>query len=68
MKTSKHHLFTYYEVRKKLVQIWGEPQSSEDHEKLHNEIKCIRKIMPIYEIDNELHIKIHKEENNGRTI
>jgi len=59
---SKHHLFTYYEVRKKLTQIWGEPITEEDHQKIHAEIKRVRKIMPLYEINDELHKKIHKED------
>lgn len=59
---SNHHLFSCPEIRAKLVEIFGEPKSDEDHRRLHAEVgKCWR-AMPQYLIDHELHKKIHSKE------
>jgi len=56
---SNHHLFTCGEIRKKLVQIFGEPKTDEDHRRLHAEVgKCWRR-MPQYKISHKLHKRIH---------
>ena len=59
---SKHHLFTYYEVRKKLIQIFGEPITDEEHIFIQTEIKRVRKMMPLYEIDHNKHMELHKND------
>lgn len=56
---SKHHLFSYYEIRAKLIEIFGEPKSDEDYRKLSEEAKKCKKMMPIYKIDHQLHKSIH---------
>ena len=63
MEKSKHHLFTYHEIRIKLVEILGEPKTDAEHFALHKEIKRVRKLIPIYKIDDDLHKKIHENES-----
>lgn len=58
---SNHHLFTCGEIRDKLVEIFGEPKTDEEHRRLHEEVgKCWRQ-MPQYLIDHQLHKKIHSK-------
>lgn len=57
---NKHHLFTYYQIRKELVKIFGEPKTDDEHIALHKEIRRVRKIIPVYEIDINKHREIHK--------
>ena len=59
---SVHHLFTYSEIRAKLVQMWGWPETNEEHTRLQNEMKLIQKIIPKYRIPHSLHKKIHNME------
>lgn len=68
MNNSSHHLFTYHEVRKKLVQVFGYPNTEKDHEKLHKEIKRVQRMMPKYKITVEHHANIHKLDVNGCSI
>lgn len=58
---SKHHLFTYHEVRARLVEIHGKPKTEADHEWLHAEIRRFRAAMPLYGLCEEFHRTIHKE-------
>lgn len=67
-RKNKHHLFTYYEVRDKLVQMWGKPKTDKEHDKIHKEIKRVRKIMPTYLVDIEHHARIHSQEVKGRFL
>jgi hypothetical protein len=60
---SKHHLFTYHEVRERLVQIHGKPKTDQDHAWLHTEIKKFRAAMPLYGLCEEFHAEIHKITN-----
>lgn len=57
---SKHHLFTYHEVRARLVEIFGLPATDADHCWLHREIIRFRKAMPLYGLDPAFHQKIHE--------
>ncbi len=59
---SQHHLFTRDEIRDKLLQFW--PDSTELQ--LDKEIKRIHKHMPVYVIEDELHIKIHYKSKKHR--
>jgi protoporphyrinogen oxidase len=65
---SKHHLFTYHEIRKKLIQVLGEPVTNEDHVKLQAEIRKVHKKMPVYLIDHDKHMAIHKGDIKGCSI
>jgi len=65
---SQHHLFTYHEVRQKLVQVFGEPITDQEHRQLHKEIFRVRKLMPKYLIDHELHKRIHKPPQSESTL
>ncbi len=59
---SKHHLFSYYEIKKNLIKVFGEPKNSEEHLFLHKEIKRIQKIIPQYALSDKLHKEIHKND------
>ncbi len=59
---SQHHLFSYYEIRKNLIKIFGEPKSSDDHLWLHGEIRKIKLKMPKYNLDEKFHKELHKKD------
>lgn len=59
---SDHHLFTMPEIRAKLVQIFGEPKTDEEHRRLHHEMRKCHSQMPVYTIDHKLHERIHRDE------
>lgn len=61
-REENHHLFTYYEVRRKLVQVFGQPKTQDEHDFLHKEIKRVRAIMPKYKVSHEKHVEIHKQD------
>lgn len=56
---SRHHLFSYPEIRAKLVELHGNPVTDEDHKWLHREVRRIHSKMPIYRLDAEFHRAIH---------
>lgn len=60
---SKHHLFTWEEVRDRLIEVFGEPKTDQDHEWLHGEIKRFRAAMPLYGLSEAAHKEIHKRDN-----
>jgi len=58
---SKHHLFSYYEVKAKIVELFGRPKTEKEHEKLHWRIqKCMAQI-PVFVILKKQHEKLHKK-------
>ena len=57
---SKHHLFSYHEVRKRLIEIYGKPKNDEDHIFLQNEVIAFRKRMKLYGLLEDFHKEIHK--------
>lgn len=59
MKT-KHHLFSHYQVRKALVSVFGEPKTEEEHNRLHAEMRKVRKAMPTYDLNEEQHKRLHE--------
>lgn len=58
-RLSEHHLFTYQEIRAKIVQIFGEPRTDEEHIRIQEETSKAWKQMPKYLIPHELHKRIH---------
>lgn len=62
---SKHHLFTYHEVRARLVEVFGQPVSDEDHRFLHKEIRKFRNKMPLYGLSYDRHKEIHSQEGRS---
>lgn len=56
---SVHHLFSYFEIRRAVVDIFGDPKSEEEHLDLHKKIKDAFKQMPLYVIKKEHHSQIH---------
>ena len=58
---NKHHLFTYYECRQALIDIFGEPKTTAEHEFITKEARKVWKKMPTYEIDIKLHETINKK-------
>lgn len=61
MKT-KHHIFTYTEVRHALVDILGEPETEEQHRHIQKEAMKIWKRLPLYELELEDHKNVHKKQ------
>lgn len=57
---SKHHLFDYYEVRDKLVELFGNPKNDEEHKILHDRIKQCMNNIPVFVIDEKKHKEVHK--------
>jgi len=65
---SKHHIFDYYEVKEKIVLLFGEPKTDEEHKTLHNRIKKCMDVIPVFVIDRKFHNKYHKEIKSNRVI
>ena len=65
MIKDKHHLFNYYQIRRALVKIFGEPKNTREHKFIHKEIRKAQKKLPRYEIDREKHDEIHAQERAG---
>jgi 5-methylcytosine-specific restriction endonuclease McrA len=65
---SKHHIFDYYEVRDKLVRLFGEPKTDEEHKILHKRMKKCMDVIPVFIITKEKHSQYHKEIKSNRTI
>jgi len=59
---SKHHLFTYPEIRAKLVQVYGQPFSDDDHVWLQKETRRLHRQMPTVMIDEDFHKQLHRGE------
>ncbi|MCK4814918.1 hypothetical protein KA005_04035 [bacterium] len=57
---SRHHLFSYYEIRDKLIEIFGEPKTDEEHIFIQKKTTKIRSRMPLYGLSDEFHQEIHK--------
>lgn len=58
---SKHHLFTYYDIRARLVEIFGKPITEKDHEVLTRTAKRLHKKSPFIMLDDEVHKNIHRK-------
>ncbi len=50
-----HHLFNYYEVRGKLISLFGEPKTNEEHEILSMRCKKVMNNMPVFILDKDKH-------------
>src|SRR3990167_7897845 len=62
---SKHHLFNYYEVRNKLIGLFGEPETDLDHKILLSRARKCMNSMPVFIINHKGHMeyedKLRKE-------
>lgn len=63
-----HHIFTYEEVRKKMVEIFGKPETDLEHKFIQQETFWAWKRMPCYKIPIEKHNLIHIEEAKRKRI
>ena len=52
---SRHHLFTYHEIRAKLVAVYGTPVTDDDHRWLQKETRRIHRKTETVMIDAEFH-------------
>lgn len=57
---SRHHLFRRDEIREKLIEIMGVPKNQGDSDRLEREVEIAWNAMPIYVINHELHVEIHR--------
>lgn len=58
---SKHHLFDYNDVRRKLIELFGEPKDDDEHELLHRRIKKCVDVIPVFVINKKVHDDYHKK-------
>lgn len=56
---SKHHLFTYYEIRNNLVLLYGHPKTDEEHLFIQKLTRSVHKDQRTFGLDNEFHKKLH---------
>ncbi len=59
---SRHHLFSKPEIRAKLIEVFGEPKTPEEHRFIDEETMRVWKKMPKYLIDHQHHKRIHGQE------
>ncbi len=57
-----HHIFTYYEVREKIIEIFGEPHTDVEHKLIQQETDWAWKKMPKYKLPVNKHNLIHIEQ------
>ena len=60
---SKHHLFTYHEIKARLVEVFGDPQCDSDHEFLQDKVKLFHGKMETYGLSFAAHEAIHNQKN-----
>jgi len=58
-EVTNHHLFTYNEVREKLIQVFGKPKTDSEHSFISLLTRRIWNRMPKFPIDKEMHKEIH---------
>lgn len=58
---SRHHLFTYLEVKQRLIDVFGIPDTDEEHIFMQREVVKFRKNMKLYAISEEYHRSLHKK-------
>ncbi len=63
---SRHHLFDYYDVRDKLIELFGKPNDEDEHDVLHKRIKKCMNVIPVFIIDENKHKDYHLIKNEGR--
>lgn len=62
--TNNHHIFTHPEIRNKLIEILGEPQTPDDEKYLEAEVKFVWNRIPRYKLDKNKHKVIHINSTN----
>ena len=62
---SRHHLFTYHDIRAKLVEVYGEPVTDDDHQWLQKETRRLWKQSPTVMLDSDFHRQLHNAQQSG---
>lgn len=65
---SRHHLFRRDEISEKLIEIMGKPLTQSDSDRLDREVEIAWNAMPIYTINHELHVEIHRTQLLRKTM
>ena len=69
LEKNVHHIFTYNEIREKIVEIFGEPETDTEHRFIQQETIWAHKKMPCYKLPIKKHRLIHIEQGiNKRRI
>ncbi len=58
---TKHHIFSYHQVRKELLRIYDRPVTEEEHKKFQDMIRSMHRKIPKVEICEECHQEIEKK-------
>jgi hypothetical protein len=65
---SLHHLFTKNDIKKNLIKIYGKPKSEKELLMLMKKANEIHERIPVFSISENLHNKIHRENNDHKFI
>lgn len=67
-KGTCHHLFDYYDVRDKIMEIIGEPKTEEGHTTLQRYVRIVMDNQVSFKIPKEKHRKIHMKRGKHKWI
>jgi len=62
-KRDRHHIFTYYDIRAELINIFGKPNNESEHIELQEQVKKIHKRTPFTIIQRKLHEELTRKTN-----